>query len=210
MAGTRALEIARSVIGQAEGKDRAALTDYLKTGGANLDPATTAWCAAFVNATLAKAGMRGTGSNMARSFLDYGSPVETPAAGDIAVYRRGDPKGPYGHVGFVESVDPRTGTVNLLAGNQGNAVTVRQMALEDALGYRRPVEQAPQSISGIGSPLTALPAGPEDAAVEGYQRPMPFSPGYGFQDFMQAGIGGTLRNDLRSAMFGRIGKLFGV
>lgn len=131
------LDIARTVLGKAEGPDRAALMDYLTTGGANLDPATTAWCAAFVNSTLEQAGMQGTGSNMARSFLGWGEEVDQPQPGDIGVWPRGDPNGPYGHVGFVESVDPRTGMVNLLGGNQGNAVSVQQRAMADALGFRR-------------------------------------------------------------------------
>ena len=78
-------------------------------------------------------------------------------------------------------------------------------------GSASPVEAPGTAMWSPGTVLPfGLPSGPEDAAVAAYMRPMPFMPGYGFQDFMQAGISGTLRNDLRSAMFGRIGKLFGV
>src|SRR5262245_30482336 len=119
------LTLASSMLGKAEGPDRAALMDYLTTGGANLDPATTAWCAAFVNSTLKQAGMEGTGSNMARSFLGWGQRVQgTPQPGDIGVFPRGDPNGPQGHVGFVKAVDPNTGMVTLLGGNQGGAGVV--------------------------------------------------------------------------------------
>ncbi|RWP05103.1 TIGR02594 family protein [Mesorhizobium sp.] len=150
-----ALDMARTVLGKTEGADRAALMDYLTTGGVNLDPATTAWCAAFVNASLKKAGMEGTGSNMARSFLEWGQAVKDPQPGDVAVYPRGkDPR--FGHVGFVEAVDPKTDMVSVLGGNQSDSVKVNQYALDAALGYRR----------ATGQP-TAAPAGPVEAAGGG-------------------------------------------
>jgi uncharacterized protein (TIGR02594 family) len=163
------LEIGSRMLGKNEGPDRAAIHDYLTTGGVNLDPATTAWCAAFVNSTLAQAGIKGTGSNLAKSFLNYGSAVKTPAPGDIAVYPRGDPSGPYGHVGFVQSYDPNTGQVMLLAGNQGNAVSAQPYNASKALGFRHPYDpgvetptpQAATDAAGPGqqpSPTKALPA----------------------------------------------------
>jgi uncharacterized protein (TIGR02594 family) len=170
-----ALDMARTVLGQSEGKDRAALMDYLKTGGVNLDPATTAWCAAFVNASLAKAGYSGTGSNLARSFMKWGNAVEgTPRAGDIAVYPRGNNPN-QGHVGFVESVDPKTGMVTLLAGNSGDAVSERQYAQNAALGYRRggglptgDYTDGPKGEEAYQPPVTAVsPKGPVEAAGGG-------------------------------------------
>lgn len=158
------LDIARTVLGKAEGPDRAALMDYLTTGGANLDPATTAWCAAFVNSTLKQAGLEGTGSNMARSFLNWGEPVDQPQPGDIGVWPRGDPNGPYGHVGFVESVDPKTGMVNLLAGNQGNAVSEKPYSMANALGFRR---------AGAGGPIEAAGGGAVDPGQSTPAPPLP-------------------------------------
>jgi uncharacterized protein (TIGR02594 family) len=130
------LEIAASALGLDERGKRAALSDYLSTGGANLDPATTAWCAAFVNATLQKAGQKGTGSNMARSFMDWGQPVDQPQRGDVAVFTRGDANGPYGHVGFFEGYNP-DGTIRVLGGNQGDAVSVANYSPDRLLGFRR-------------------------------------------------------------------------
>ena len=139
------IEVARQMLGKTEGRDRAALMDYLKTGGANLDPATTAWCAAYVNSTLEQAGYSGTGSNMARSFLEWGNAVEgDPQPGDVGVWPRGSDQ-TKGHVGFVESYDPKTGTVQLLAGNQGDAVSSKPWSFANALGFRRPDEQQPGS-----------------------------------------------------------------
>jgi uncharacterized protein (TIGR02594 family) len=141
---TSPMALAASMLGKSEGPDHAALTEYLKNGGANLDPATTAWCAAFVNSTLGQAGLKGTGSNLAKSFLNYGQATDKPQKGDIAVFSRGDPNGPYGHVGFFDSVNP-DGTIRVLAGNQGNAVSYGNQPAANLLGYRHP----------IGSPNTA-------------------------------------------------------
>jgi uncharacterized protein (TIGR02594 family) len=137
---TAALDMAKTVLGKTEGKDRAALIDYMKTGGQNIDPQTRAWCAAFINASLNKAGYSGTGSDLARSFLEWGNAVEPGQvqAGDIGVYPRGsDPM--YGHAGIVEKVDPATGMVTMISGNAGpqGAVQESQYAIKDALGFRR-------------------------------------------------------------------------
>src|SRR5690606_1828194 len=102
---------AQTMLGKAEVPNREELADYLRTGGANLDPATTAWCAAFVNASLAKAGRQGTGALNARSFLDWGQAVDKPQPGDVAIFSRGDPNGWQGHVGFFQGIDPETGKI---------------------------------------------------------------------------------------------------
>ncbi len=133
---TDLMGIASSALGMNETDQAAAIQDYLKTGGANLDPATTAWCAAFVNATLKKGGYEGTGSNMARSFLDWGQEVDKPTRGDLAVFSRGDPNGPYGHVGFFEGYNP-DGTIKVLGGNQGDAVSYASYSPDALLGFRR-------------------------------------------------------------------------
>lgn len=62
----------------------------------------------------------------------------------------------------------------------------------------------PQTEAIPGVPFTGMPT------ADSYQRPLPFSEGYGFGDLLQAGIGGTLRNDLRAGLFSRLGKLFGI
>lgn len=145
------MEIAQGLVGRGEVPDRAAIQDYLRTGGANLDPVTTAWCAAFVNSSLAQGGFKGTGSNLARSFLSYGAPVSQPQRGDIAVFTRGDPKGPYGHAGFFDSVNP-DGTIKILSGNWDNAVAYGNMPADALLGYRRPnAAQAAPAMDGAGA-----------------------------------------------------------
>jgi uncharacterized protein (TIGR02594 family) len=137
-----AFRIAGQQIGLNENDRAAAISDFISTGGANLDPVTRAWCADFVNASLSKAGIQGTGSGMARSFLDWGQPVDQPQQGDIAVFRRGDPSGPYGHVGFFDGYN-EDGSIRILGGNQGDAVSIANYSADDLLGFRRAGEGQP-------------------------------------------------------------------
>jgi uncharacterized protein (TIGR02594 family) len=132
------------MIGKSEQPNRAELADYLRTGGQSLDPATTAWCAAFVNASLAKSGRQGTGQMNARSFMDWGQPVDQPQPGDVAVFSRGDPNGWQGHVGFYQGVGP-DGKIQVLGGNQGDSVSVAGFDPGQLLGYRRDPGAGPQT-----------------------------------------------------------------
>ena len=155
-----ALSLAASQMGFNERDQRAAIQDYLSTGGVNLDPAVTAWCAAFVNATLRQSGRQGTGSNMARSFLDWGQPVTQPTEGDLAVFSRGDPEGPYGHVGFFQGYDDQ-GNILVLGGNQGDAVSVAAYSPDRLLGFRRSDGSSPQPGPGTAfGPGTPAPPSP--------------------------------------------------
>lgn len=132
----KAYELAGRQLGMNENEQRDALKKYMSDGGVGLDPAVTAWCAGYVNASLAQAGMQGTGSNMARSFMNWGTGVSDPRKGDLAVFSRGDPKGPYGHVGFFEGYD-KDGNIIVLGGNQNDAVSRQTYEAERLLGFRR-------------------------------------------------------------------------
>src|SRR5690606_11497307 len=130
------VKIASAFIGLDEKRDRNVISDFIrKAAGTNIDPAQTAWCAAFVNAVLGAAGAEGTGRLNARSFLKYGTPVETPSRGDIAVFSRGNSSW-QGHVGFV--ISEGENSVTVLGGNQGNSVSVQKYPKSRLLGYRRP------------------------------------------------------------------------
>jgi uncharacterized protein (TIGR02594 family) len=97
----------------------------------NVDPAITAWCAAFVNAILHTSGIQGTGSNHARSFLRYGVATNAPKKGDIVVVGR--------HVGFYEGHVTRNGRtyVAVLGGNQKNRVQTSYFLASRVSSYRR-------------------------------------------------------------------------
>jgi uncharacterized protein (TIGR02594 family) len=75
------------------------------------------WCARFMNMVLQRSGHQGTGSDMARSFANYGQRISGPQVGAIAVMaRRGG-----GHVGVVSGIDAN-GNPILVSGNNGNRV----------------------------------------------------------------------------------------
>lgn len=110
---------------------------FAKAGHAGVKDDETPWCAAFVGAVLAECGVMGTGALNARSYLNWGEPVELEAAkpGDVVIFSRGDPKGWQGHVAFYQSHDEAR--VAVLGGNQGNAVSVAQYSRARLLGVRR-------------------------------------------------------------------------
>lgn len=129
-----ALDIARSTIGLNETTGRHALVSFLRNGGVNIDPTVTPWCAGWANAALTQAGMVGTGSLAARSFLNWGEPVAEPQIGDVVVLSRGSNPA-HGHVGFFKGYDER-GRILVLGGNQSDAVNVQAYAANRLLGFR--------------------------------------------------------------------------
>jgi len=97
------------------------------------------WCSSFVNWSLAQVGIAGTGSALARSWLDWGVPLQVPVPGCIAVLSREDPGGWKGHVGFFLRADAEH--VHLLGGNQLDAVREHFYPVGSVLGYRWPAQQ---------------------------------------------------------------------
>lgn len=133
------LEIANSYLGLNAGNSKQAQTlsaFFKKAGGINIDPATTAWCAAFANSVLGAAGIKGTGSTMAQSFLKFGTPINKPTKGDIVVFERGARGSGLGHVGFVTGINSN-GTIQVLGGNQSNRTSIETFKTDRVLGYRR-------------------------------------------------------------------------
>ena len=86
--------------------------------GTNPTGMSAAWCARFMNMVLEKSGRRGTGSNMARSFANYGRRVSGPQVGAIAVMSRGRGGG---HVGIVSGID-KSGNPIIISGNHNRRV----------------------------------------------------------------------------------------
>ena len=108
---------------------------FKDAGHAQIKSDETAWCAAFVGACLARAGIDSTKSLLARSYLKWGEPIDSFRLGAIAVFSRGNDPG-QGHVGFVlgESEDK----IYLLGGNQSDAVSVEAIDRSRLLGLRWP------------------------------------------------------------------------
>lgn len=140
------LGIAQQFQGMTEHGNAEALTRFLNEhSGTVFNNLTVPWCARFVNASLDKAGIKGTGSAAARSFENFGKGVwqrgmskdalADVQPGDIAVFTR---KGG-GHVGFVKAIDPTKGLLEILGGNQSNAVSVAKRSMQDLIAVRRPI-----------------------------------------------------------------------
>ena len=121
---------AKQYMGLEENRDTNKLKAIL-----GVNPKSTPWCAAFVNAIENKCGRKGTGKMLARSFLNYGRSVVTPESGDIVIFKRGNSSW-QGHVGYYISEDKYN--VLTLGGNQNNSVCYQKYSKEAVLAYRRP------------------------------------------------------------------------
>ena len=107
-------------------KDDPRVSAYLRAGGMDVNPDKTAWCAAYVNATLAQSGIKGSGSLVATSFDNWGTPVDTASTrrGDVLVLNRGRSAGETGgHVGIATGETrqgPKGLQVQMVSGNSDN------------------------------------------------------------------------------------------
>jgi uncharacterized protein (TIGR02594 family) len=123
-----ALAFAKQHLGLHEISDRNKLSALFSSKGIKVDPATTAWCAAFANTSLRAAGFKGVdpakGGNIANAFGRYGSAVkpEDVQPGDVVVEHRG--KGIGGLGGHIGIATGRTsdGQIETIGGNVGNKV----------------------------------------------------------------------------------------
>lgn len=97
------------------------------------------WCSSFVNWCLAQFGIAGTGSALARSWLEWGSALESPLVGCIAVLSRDDPNSWKGHVGFFLRIEEDL--IFLLGGNQLEEVRVHCYPVTSVLSYRWPIDE---------------------------------------------------------------------
>lgn len=97
---------------------------YLRDGGHGLNPVQQAWCAAYVGSWLKHHGYDSLGSNVATSYLNYGTAAGGDVhVGDVAVFPRGHAAGQTGgHVGIVAGV--HGGYADILAGNTGHRVAM--------------------------------------------------------------------------------------
>ena len=112
-----------------------------------IDPRTVEWCAAFVNSILRENGIDGSESVspsplMARSFLEWGDPVDhkeqSPEIGDVVIFPRGRANW-QGHVGFYVDTVMLDGKEywRVLGGNQSNSVNIELYDPRKVLGVRR-------------------------------------------------------------------------
>lgn len=119
------LALARAEVGTVEGIGKAnnpkVIAYFRDAGFAGVKDDATAWCAAFVNAMLERAGIRGSRSLAARSFETWGIGIAQPVLGCIATKRRGGSSW-QGHTGIV--VGANKDQIFLLGGNQSDKVSI--------------------------------------------------------------------------------------
>lgn len=94
------------------------------------------WCSSFVNWSLGRVGIAGTGSALARSWLAWGRALEAPRPGCVVVLWRDDPQSWKGHVAFFVCEDGDD--VVLFGGNQLGAVREQRYPRAQVLAYRWP------------------------------------------------------------------------
>lgn len=130
------LNIALAELGQSEekapGEHNPRIVEYHAAVSLRATDDETPWCSSFANWVLDQAGISGTDSAAARSFLKWGVECK-PTPGCIVVLRRGKSAW-MGHVGFLVSDDHST--VTLVGGNQSDSVSVKKFNRADVLGYR--------------------------------------------------------------------------
>ena len=94
------------------------------------------WCSSFINWCLFQAGFVGTGSAIARSWLNWGISITSPAYGCLVVLTRDDPLSWKGHVGFYLRHDENH--IYLLGGKQRGEVRELAYSKGRILAYRWP------------------------------------------------------------------------
>lgn len=91
------------------------------------------WCGLFADLVVKRAGKDPVQSPLwALSWKSFGTAVTQPGLGDILVFQR--PGG--GHVGFY--VAETATTYCVLGGNQGDAVSIIEVAKNRCVGHQRP------------------------------------------------------------------------
>lgn len=131
--------IARGEIGTAQypiGQSNPRITEYHEGTNIRGYDDKASWCSSFVNWCLGQTGISGTGSALARSWLDWGDALESPVPGCVAVLYRDDPTSWKGHVGFYLRHDETH--IYLLGGNQLEQVREHFYPVESVLSYRWP------------------------------------------------------------------------
>jgi uncharacterized protein (TIGR02594 family) len=148
-----AFDLAQRYVGIKEiagGMNHPLIQWWLSLCGFSLEtPDETPWCSAFVNGIAWELRLPRSKSAAARSWLTVGRPIDLLSAQpgfDVAIIKRGEAQpgaailNAPGHVGFYAGRDP-SGTlganIHLLAGNQGNMVSIAGFPQDKILGIRR-------------------------------------------------------------------------
>jgi uncharacterized protein (TIGR02594 family) len=141
------MEIAEKEIGQKEirGEENPRIIEYHSTTTLKAKEDEVPWCSAFVNWCIVQAGIIGTNSAAAKSWLSWGEEIDVPVPGCICVIHKkvkGEDKNTGSssgyHVAFYRREDANR--IWLLGGNQGNQVKETSFSFlnYEVCGYRMP------------------------------------------------------------------------
>ncbi|MEH7903996.1 phage tail length tape measure family protein [Rhizobium laguerreae] len=210
-----AVDKAFKLLGANEGSDAASINSFLKAGGVDLNAAQSAWCAAFVNSSLEQVGIKGSGSQVATSFLDWGQKIDPSQIlrGDVLVQDRGLNAGQQGgHVGFATGATRFSNgqqQLEMLSGNSNdrvqtewvNAMDVQARRAADAAkslgGLSATSSQATQGLGNLGPAVNTTAQGLNNLGG-----------GLGqFSQQLMAAASGT--NNPSGGLLGGLGSLFG-
>ena len=108
-----------------------------KSGFTWVNDDETPWCSIFMNWLAKKAGLKQSGSAMARSWLNVGEVVNNPEPGDVVIYYRGSINSGKGHVGIFLGYSSDGSRIYTLGGNQSDSVSISGYASNKLLGFRR-------------------------------------------------------------------------
>jgi uncharacterized protein (TIGR02594 family) len=129
-------EIAKAELGTTEvpgTQNNPRILEYHATTTLKATTDEVPWCSSFVNWCCVQAGIKGTNSAAARSWLKWGKQLKQPVEGCVAVFKRGsDPAA--GHVAFFVKQDGDF--IYVLGGNQGGTVKISKYKASDLLEYR--------------------------------------------------------------------------
>lgn len=134
------LVLASKMIGIKEGKGALNNPDVVRlfadSGFPGIKQDSVAWCAAYVNGNLERAGIKGSRSLMARSMEGWGVGIKSPVLGCIATKKRGT--GWQGHTFFVVGMSADGKKIYGLGGNQNDGVNVATFDRDEIVAFRWP------------------------------------------------------------------------
>lgn len=128
------------------GRHNPRIVEYHQSTSLKATDDETAWCSSFVNWVMVNSGKKGTNNALAKSWLEWGCPVNSPYRGVVTVIKMktsgntaatGSRSG-Y-HVGFF--IFRTSSHIRLLGGNQYHRVKESDFPLSkyEIKGYRRPI-----------------------------------------------------------------------
>ena len=153
------LEVAQGELGVFEKPgpgNNARIVEYHASTSIGASDDAVPWCSSFLNWCVEQAGYAGTDSPAARSWLQWGKAIDTPVKGCIVVLERGMASW-QGHCGLYMGEDGDS--IEVLGGNQGDAVNIRKYPKSKVLGFRVPKKATDSTTikaSTIGTVVAAV------------------------------------------------------